>query len=114
MLTMSLALSTSLLVACGVSEYKIQTVEATVIEKEYDPPETKTKTVTKDGVTTKKKVREPAEYEVTIQYKHIEREFEDKKLYDRVKEGQPIKVLYKQGLNEEGEIVTERLELLNE
>jgi len=112
-LTLALGLSTSFLSGCGVSEYKTQTVDAVVIEKEYDPPETKTKTVTKNGKTTKKKVKEPAEYEVTIQYKNIEREFEDRSLYNQVKEGQTIKVLYKQGLNEEGKVVTENIELLN-
>lgn len=109
---MILALSTIILGACGVSEYKTKTVQATVIEKDYDPPKTETKTVTKNGKKTTKRVKEPAEYEVTIKYKDIEKEIEDKNLYDRVRVGQKINVLYKQGFNDEGKLVTENIELL--
>lgn len=108
-----MVLTSSLLVGC-VEEYKTTTVEATVIEKEYDPPETSYKTVKKsDGTTTKKKVVKPEEYEVTIQYQDIEREFEDEELYDQVEEGQKIQVEYKEGLDKEGKVITRSIHLVD-
>lgn len=104
------ALISVMLTGC-VEEYRTTTVQATVIEKEYDPPETTYKTVTVDGKTTKKKQTKPEEYEVTVRYKDIEKEFENEDLYDRVKEGQKINVIYEEGLDKNGKVLTESLEL---
>lgn len=111
-LPLLLVFLSSLLAGC-VEEYKTQTVKATVIEKDYDAPKTTYKTVKKNGRKTKKAVRESAEYEVTIQYKGIQKEFEDQSLYNQVKEGQEIKVHYVQGLDKNGKLVTEDIELID-
>lgn len=55
-----------------VEEYKSSTVEATVIEKDYDAPKTTTKRVKQGDKYVTKKKKHPAEYEVTISYKGIE------------------------------------------
>jgi hypothetical protein len=109
---LSLLFMISVLTGC-VEEYKTSTVEATVLEKDYDAPKTTYKTVTQDGKKVKKKKTEPAEYEVTLQYKDIVTEFEDKELYDKVKEGQEIKVLYKEGYDKNGKLVAEHIELID-
>lgn len=43
----------------------------------------------------------------------IEKEFDNKNLYKRVKEGQKLKVTYKQGYDKNGEVVAEYLELID-
>lgn len=100
----------SLLTGC-VEEYKRNKVDAVVIEKDYDEAKITYKTVTKNGKTTKKAVREPEEYEVTIKYKDIEKEIEDEDLYNRVEVGDTLLVIYEQGLNKEGKVITESIEL---
>jgi hypothetical protein len=97
-----------------VEEYKTKKVTATVVEKEYEAPKITYETVVQNGKKVKKQKYKPAEYEVTIKYKDIEKEFEDKGLYDRVEEGQKIQVLYKEGLNKKGEVVTTDIELIEQ
>lgn len=115
LLSVLMTVTVLFLTGCMVDRWETKTVDALVIDKEYDPPETKYKTVTDaDGNTKKKRVYEPAEYEVTIKYKDIVREYEDKDLYDRVEEGDTIKVYYKEGFNEEGELIRTTIELIDE
>ena len=110
--SLSLISMISLVALTGcVEEYKTQTVKGIVIEKEYDKPEVTYTTKTVDGQKVKKKKVKPEEYEVTIQYKSLEREFEDESLYDRVKEGQEIDIVLKQGFDKKGNLVTESIEL---
>ena len=106
------ALASATLAGC-VEEYKSSTVEATVIEKDYDAAKTTTKRVKQGDKYVTKKKKHPAEYDVTISYNGIEEEFDNKSLYDRVKEGQKIKVTYKQGYDKEGKVVAEHLELID-
>ena len=77
-LTLSaLVLLSATLAGCGVEEYKTSTVNATVIEKEYEKKKVTYKKVKRNGVfKTKRKVK-PEEYEVDIQYKDIEKEIDD-------------------------------------
>lgn len=96
-----------------VEEYKSTTVEAVVIEKDYDPPKTTTKKVMQDGKYVTKTKNQKAEYDVTIEYNGIEEEFDNRNLYEQVKEGQMIKVTYKKGYDKEGKLVSEHLQLIN-
>ncbi|PLS18827.1 hypothetical protein CVD28_00045 [Bacillus sp. M6-12] len=102
----------TVLVGC-VEEYKTKTVTATVLEKEYDAPKTTYKTVKENGKNVKKKKTKPEEYEVTLQYKDIVTEFEDKDLYNKVNEGGKVKVLYKEGYDKNGKLVTSYIELID-
>lgn len=97
-----------LLVGC-VEEYKNTEVNATVIEKDYDKAKT---TYRKVHGKTKKKTT-PAEYDVELQYKDIVVEFDDKELYNKVKVGSKVKVIYKQGYDKNNELVYETLELID-
>lgn len=98
------------LTACA-ERYETKTVEAIVIDKEYDPA--KNKKVKRNGKT--KTVREEAEYEVNVLYDNIEAEFEspNDKFYKSVKVGDKIKVNLIQGFDKEGKVVSERLEQQN-
>lgn len=112
-LIVALGMITAMLTGC-VEQYKSTTVQATVIEKEYDPPETTTKTVTDaNGKTTKKKSTKPEEYEVEVEYNGIVQEFEDEDLYNRVKVGQKIDVTYTQGLDKNGKVLTESIDQID-
>ena len=108
---LTLLLMLAVLTGC-VEEYKESTVEAVVIEKDYDPEKTTTKQVKENGVYVTKKTKHPAEYDVTIEYNGIQEEFDSRSLYDRVAEGQKIKVIYKKGYDKEGKLVAEHLELI--
>lgn len=94
-----------------VEEYKTKKVKGLVIEKDYDERKVSYTTKTVNGKKVTKKKVEPEEYEVTIKYKSLEREFEDESLYERVKEGQEVDVVLRQGFDKEGELVTETIEL---
>lgn len=96
-----------------VEEYKSSTVEAVVIEKDYDAPKTTTKKVMQDGKYVTKTKKHRAEYDVTIEYNGIEEEFDNRSLYEQVKEGQKIKVTYKKGYDKEGKLVSEQLQLID-
>lgn len=90
----------------GCAEYyKEETVDAVVVSKEYDPSKTERKKV---GGKWKTK-RKAEEYEVNLEYNGIQLEVEDKKLYNRVKEGSKVKVTYKVGYDEKNQVVSERL-----
>jgi len=93
-------LTFALLTGCA-EEYENTTVEATIVEKDYDAP------------SRLKKKRKSAEYDVVVKYKDIEKEFDNKELYKKVKVGQKIKVNYKTGYDKDGKLVHESLELLN-
>jgi uncharacterized membrane protein YraQ (UPF0718 family) len=56
-----------------VKEYKTQKVTATVVEKEYDTPKIIYEPVVQNGKKVNIKKYKPAEYEVTIRYKDIEK-----------------------------------------
>lgn len=106
-------LITSLLSGC-VEEYKSKTVKALVLEKDYDAPKVTYKTITENGKKVKKKKTKPVEYEVTLQYKEIIREFDSKELYQKVEEGKQVNVLYKEGYDENGKLVTKHIELIKQ
>lgn len=112
MLSLLLVIMSSVLFGC-VESYKSSTVEAVVIEKDYDAPKTTTKTVTENGKQVVKKTTKPEEYEVTVEYNGIQKEFDNKSLFNKVEEGQKIKVIYKEGFDEEGNVVAKQIELLN-
>ncbi|MFY0519355.1 hypothetical protein ACOMCU_16230 [Lysinibacillus sp. UGB7] len=105
-------LMVALLTGC-VREYKSTTVEAVVIEKDYDAPKTTSKRVMQDGKYVTKTTNHRAEYDVTIEYNGIEEEFDSRSLYDKVKEGQKIKVTYKKGYDKDGNLVAEHLQLID-
>lgn len=111
-LSLSVVIMSSLLVGC-VEEYKSTTVEAVVIEKDYDAAKTTKKRVKQNGKYVTKTKKHRAEYDVTIQYNGIEEEFDNKNLYNSVKEGQKIKVTYKKGYDKEGKLVFEQLQLID-
>lgn len=108
---LTLLLMLAVLTGC-VEEYKETTVEAVVVEKDYDAAKTTTKQVKENGVYKTKKTEHPAEYDVTIEYNGIEEEFDSRSFYDSVTEGQKIKVVYKKGYDKEGKLVAEHLELI--
>lgn len=90
----------------GCAEYyKEETVDAVVVNKEYDPPKTERKRVNGKWKTKKK----AEEYEVNIEYNGVQLEIEDEELYNKVKEGDKIKVTYKKGYDEKNNIVSEKL-----
>lgn len=108
-----LAVITAIALAGCAEEYKTQTVDAIVIEKDYDAPKTTKKRVKQNGKYVTKSKKHPAEYDVTVSYNGIEEEFDDKKLYNSVKEGQKIKVTYKTGYDKNGDLVEESLHLID-
>jgi len=108
-----LLLSSSILVTGCVEEYKTETVMATVIEKKINPTKTFYKTVLKNGKKVQQKVNKPTEYEVKVQYKDLEKAFINKKLYYKVNKGELIKVHYLKGLNKKGNVVSEKIKLID-
>lgn len=103
-----MVLMAALLTGC-VEEYKTTTVKAVVIEKDYDAPKTTTKRVKQGEGYVNKKKHHPAEYDVTVSYNNIEAEFDNKKLYNSVKEGQKVQVIYEKGYDKNGKLVSETL-----
>jgi len=105
-----------LLVGCA-DRYETKTVNAVVIDKEYEAETTKKTTKRVNGRTKTSTKKVPAEYDVTVRYTDgstsVETEFDDKKLYDRVKEGDTVKVTYKQGFDDDNKLVSEELELID-
>lgn len=102
-----------LLTGC-VESYETKTVEGIIIEKEHDKARTYYKTVTVDGEKKKKRVHEKEEFEVIIQYQDIKKEFEfkDNTFYKEVKIGDNIPVELVTGIDKEGKVVTEDIELI--
>lgn len=98
------------------NRYETKMVEGTVIEKEYEPAKTTYKTTKVNGKTKKKTVKESEEWDVTVQYKEITKEFElsDDDLFERVEEGDQIKVNLVQGFSKDNKIVSEDIELIEE
>lgn len=102
-----------LLTGC-VESYETKTVEGIIIEKEHDKARTYYKTVTVDGEKKKKRVHEKEEFEVIIQYQDIKKEFEfkDNTFYKEVKIGDSIPLELVTGIDKEGKVVTEDIELM--
>ena len=105
-----------LLVGCA-DRYETTTVDAVVIEKDYDAATTKKTTKRVDGKTKTRTKKVPAEYDVVVRYTSatstVEAEFDNEKLYKRVKEGDSIKVKYKQGFDDNNKLISEELELID-
>ena len=102
-----------LLSGCAES-YEYEDVEGIVIEKEYDAAEMTSKTITDlDGEKIKVPVYKPEEYEVTIQYDTIvkEFEFEDDTFYNTVNVGDSVQLTLTKGLSAEGQIVSRQIDL---
>lgn len=106
-----LLVSMSLMLFGCVEEYKTTEIQAKVIEKDYDAPETVKKTVTENGKQVVKKSTKPAEYEVTVAYNGVEKEFDNKNLFNSVEEGQTVPMLYKEGFDKKGKLITRALVL---
>jgi len=111
-ITMMLLFAVLMLAGC-VESYESKEVEGVVVHKEYDAPTSKKKKTTVNGQTKTKIVREPAEWEVTIKYNDIEQEFEfdDSDFYDSVEEGDTVLLNLVKGLDKNGKVVSERIEL---
>lgn len=108
-----LPITLMLLVGCAET-YVQEQVQGTVIEKEYDPSEWTHKTITDiDGEKTKVPVYKEEEYEVTIQYENIIREFEfeDSTFYEQVNVGDTVNITLVKGLDSEGNIVSRSIDL---
>jgi len=105
-----------LLVGCA-DRYETKTVDAVVIEKDYEAATTEKTTKRVNGRTKTSTKKVPAEYDVVVQYTSgtstVEAEFDNEKLYNRVKEGDTIKVTYKQGFDDNNKLVSEELELID-
>jgi hypothetical protein len=111
-----IALSVTLLAvltACA-SRYETTLVDAKIIDKEYDKAETKTKEY-KDsaGKIQTKTEKIPEEWEITVDYNGIQKEFEfsNSDFYDSVQVGQTMQVELKTGFDKNDVVVSEALQL---
>lgn len=114
-LLMATGLVSSLLLAGCVESYQTTTVQGVVVEKEHEEASIKYKTVTtSDGQTKKKLVREEEEFDVVIQYKEIQKEFEfeDDTFYKKVNVGDKVNVHLVTGHDGEGKVVTQDIDLI--
>lgn len=103
---MSIMIMILALTLVGCAEYhKEEIVDATVVNKEYEPPKTERKRVNGKWKTKKK----AEEYEVNLEYNGVELEVEDKGLYNQVKKGSKVQVTYKVGYDKNGKVVSESL-----
>lgn len=66
-----------------------------------------------DGDYVKKKVYEAEEFEITVHYEGLEREFEfyDDNLFNQVEVGSSIPLILKKGIDAEGNVVSKQIEL---
>lgn len=103
----------AVLTACA-ARYETKYVNATIIEKEYDPEETK-KTEYKDssGKLQTKTETIPEEWEITVDYNGIQEEFEFSysDFYDSVQVGQLMQVELRTGYDKNDKVVSQTLEL---
>ncbi|MFY0516326.1 hypothetical protein ACOMCU_00650 [Lysinibacillus sp. UGB7] len=112
-LAILLSISSSILLGC-VESYQYKDVKGVVMAKEHDPAGYTTKTkIDSEGNTVKKKVYEAEEFEVIIAYGDIEKEFEfeDDRFYNKISIGGEVPLVLEQGLDAEGKIVTQDIEL---
>lgn len=108
-----LSLTSIFLVGC-VESYEYKDVKGVVVDKEHDPAGYTTKTkIDSEGNSVKKKVYEAEEFEVIIAYGDIEKEFEfeDDQFYNKVIVGGEVLLVLEQGLDAEGKVVTQDIEL---
>ncbi|MCR2803644.1 hypothetical protein [Paenibacillus soyae] len=110
-----MVLAVLLVTLTGCAErYETTTVEAVVVDKEYDKAEKKTKTYKdSEGKTKTKTEIIPEEWEVTVEYDGIEKEFEFRNddFYDSVEVGKTVPVELRTGLDKEGKVVSRSLQL---
>lgn len=96
--------------------YEYEDVSGVVVDKEHDPAGYTTKKVMNlDGEYVKKKVYEAEEFEITVHYEGLEREFEfefdDDSLFNQVEVGSSIPLIFKKGIDAEGNVVSKQIEL---
>lgn len=88
-----------------VVEEETVKVVATVVEKNH-----KNSFITFYNVgKTKVPQVHPEEFEVTFEYEDIIQIFDDKELYNRISEGDKVRIFLYNGYNEDHELVTRRL-----
>ena len=92
-----------------VVEEETVKIVATVVEKNHKKTFITFYTV---GKTTVPQVH-PEEFEVTLEYEDVIQTFDDEALYNRVSEGDKVRIFLYNGYNEDHEIVTRRLLLPN-
>lgn len=103
----------AVLTACA-ARYETKLVNATIIDKEYDEPETKKTTYTDtSGKTQTKTETIPEEWEITVDYNGIQKEFEFgySYVYDSVEVGQVMKVELRTGYDKNDKVVSQTLRL---
>lgn len=105
---------TSIFMAGCVESYEYKEVKGVVVDKEHDPAGYTTESKTdSNGNMVKKKVYEEEEFEVVVAYGDIEKEFEfeDDRFYNKVAIGGEVPLVLEQGLDAEGKVVTQDIEL---
>lgn len=99
--------------ACAES-YEYKDVSGVVVDKEHDRAGYTTKRVlNSDGDYVKKKVYNAEEFEITIQYADITREFEfkDSRLFNQVEVGDNIPLVLTSGIDANGNVVSTQIDL---
>lgn len=101
------------LVGCAET-YEYENVLGMVVQKEHDPAGYTTKKVMNlEGEFITKKVYENEEFEITVIFDGVEKEFEfdDDTLFNQVEVGSTLPLVLKKGLDAEGKVVSRNIEL---
>ena len=117
LILVGIVLFLSIMVAGCVEKWENETVVGTVIDMEYDKPSSYTKTVKRaDGTSYRKRVTEAAEWEVTVKYNDIVKEFEfaNDDFFKTVNVGDEVTMELRSGYDKGGSTVTQILDVPDE